>query len=104
MMCSSWCLKVYMWPTCVTFDVAAVYNREADVATYTIKSVDDPRTLHKILYIRPPANSISMNDLTTLWENKIGKKLERIYVPEEQVLKNIQGKIKSYLFSVFLAR
>ncbi|KAL8556087.1 hypothetical protein ACS0TY_003771 [Phlomoides rotata] len=68
----------------------AVYNREEDIATYTIKAVDDSRTLNKILYVRPPANCISMNDLTTLWENKIGKKLERIYVPEDQVLKNIQ--------------
>lgn len=72
--------------------VAAVYNKEEDIATYTIKSVDDPRTLNKILYIRPVANTISMNDLTTLWENKIGKKLKRVYVPEEQVLKDIQGE------------
>ncbi|KAI3446128.1 hypothetical protein Pfo_002793 [Paulownia fortunei] len=68
----------------------AVYNKEEDIATYTIKAVDDPRTLNKILYIRPPANSISMNDLATLWENKCGIKLERIYVPEERVLKDIQ--------------
>ncbi|KAK6136572.1 hypothetical protein DH2020_029686 [Rehmannia glutinosa] len=76
----------------------AVYNKEEDIATYTIKAVDDPRTLNKILYIRPPANSISMNDLVTLWENKCGVKLERIYVPEDQVLKNIQGKINFYIY------
>ncbi|KAH6789367.1 NmrA-like negative transcriptional regulator family protein [Perilla frutescens var. frutescens] len=68
----------------------AVYNKEEDIATYTIKAVDDPKTSNKILYVRPPANTISMNDLTTLWENKIGKKLERVYVPEEQVLRDIQ--------------
>lgn len=71
-------------------NMKAVYNKEADIAKFTIKAVDDPRTSNKILYIRPPANTISMNELTTLWEKKIGKKLERIYVPEEQVLKNIQ--------------
>ncbi|PIN12188.1 hypothetical protein CDL12_15210 [Handroanthus impetiginosus] len=65
-------------------------KREEDIATYTIRAVDDPRTLNKIHYIRPPANTISMNDLVSLWEKKIGKTLERIYVPEEQVLKNIQ--------------
>jgi hypothetical protein len=54
--------------------------------------VDDPRTSNKILYIKPPANTISFNDLVSLWEKKIGKTLERIYVPEEQLLKNIQGK------------
>ncbi|KAL0356697.1 UNVERIFIED_CONTAM: Phenylcoumaran benzylic ether reductase POP1 [Sesamum calycinum] len=71
-------------------NVKAVYNREEDIATYTVKAVDDPRTLNKILYIRPPANTISMNDLVSLWEKKIGKNLEKIYVPEEQVVKNIQ--------------
>ncbi|KAL7156631.1 hypothetical protein ABFS83_02G021900 [Erythranthe nasuta] len=68
----------------------AVFNTEEDIAAYTIKAVDDPKTLNKVLYIRPPANSISMNDLTTLWESKCGEKIERIYVPEEQVLKDIQ--------------
>ncbi|KAL9391439.1 hypothetical protein Peur_015359 [Populus x canadensis] len=68
----------------------AVFNKEDDIATYTIKAVDDPRTLNKILYIRPPANTISFNDLVSLWEKKIGKTLERIYVPEEQLLKNIR--------------
>lgn len=68
----------------------AIFNKEDDIGTYTIKAVDDPRTLNKILYIRPRANIYSFNDLVTLWEKKIGKTLERIYVPEEQVLKNIQ--------------
>ncbi|KAF8027283.1 hypothetical protein BT93_E0250 [Corymbia citriodora subsp. variegata] len=68
----------------------AVFNKEEDIGTYTIKAVDDPRTLNKILYIRPPANTYSFNDLVSLWEKKIGKTLERVYVPEEQVLKNIQ--------------
>ncbi|KAF6162295.1 hypothetical protein GIB67_008424, partial [Kingdonia uniflora] len=37
----------------------AVYNKEDDIGTYTIKVVDDPRTLNKILYIRPPENIYS---------------------------------------------
>ncbi|KHN20065.1 Isoflavone reductase like [Glycine soja] len=68
----------------------AVFNKEEDIGTYTINSVDDPRTLNKILYIRPPANTLSFNELVTLWEGKIGKTLERIYVPEEQLLKQIE--------------
>jgi len=68
----------------------AIFNKEEDIGTFTIKAVDDPRTLNKILYIRPPANTISFNDLVSLWEKKIGKTLERSYVPEDQVLKNIQ--------------
>ncbi|XP_042488571.1 phenylcoumaran benzylic ether reductase POP1-like [Macadamia integrifolia] len=68
----------------------AIFNKEEDIATYTIKAVDDPRTLNKILYIRSPGNISSFNDLVSLWEKKIGKTLERVYVPEEQLLKNIQ--------------
>ena len=72
--------------------VTAVFNKEEDIGTFTIKAIDDPRTLNKILYIRPPANTYSFNELVSLWEKKIGKTLERIYVPEEQLLKQIQGE------------
>ncbi|KAJ4789434.1 Isoflavone reductase-like protein [Rhynchospora pubera] len=68
----------------------AVFVTEEDIATYTIKAIDDPRTLNKILYMRPPENTLSPNELVSLWEKKIGKKLERVYVPEEEVLKRIQ--------------
>ncbi|CAN0866528.1 Phenylcoumaran benzylic ether reductase POP1 [Linum grandiflorum] len=68
----------------------AIFNKEEDIATYTIKAVDDPRTLNKALYVRPPGNIISLNDLVSLWEKKIGKTVERTYISEEQLLKNIQ--------------
>jgi len=60
--------------------------------------VDDPRTLNKILYIRPQNNTYSFNELVALWEKKIGKTLEKEYIPEEQVLKNIQGNCPGILF------
>ncbi|CAI0437999.1 unnamed protein product [Linum tenue] len=69
---------------------------------------DDPRTLNKILYIRPPANTICFNDLVSLWEKKIGKTLERSYISEEQLLKNIRESapplnvILSIGYSVFV--
>ncbi|XP_058092062.1 phenylcoumaran benzylic ether reductase Betv6-like [Magnolia sinica] len=68
----------------------AIFVKEDDIGTFTIKAVDDPRTLNKVLYLRPPANIYSFNDLVSLWEKKIGKTLERIYVPEEQLLKDIE--------------
>ncbi|XP_061983180.1 phenylcoumaran benzylic ether reductase POP1-like isoform X1 [Populus nigra] len=71
-------------------DTKVVFNKEDDIATYTIKAVDDPRAVNKTLFIKPPSNIISSNDLVSLWEKKIGKKIERIYVHEEQLLKNIQ--------------
>ncbi|XWS25785.1 hypothetical protein CRYUN_Cryun27aG0097200 [Craigia yunnanensis] len=68
----------------------AAFNYEGDIGTYTIKAVDDPRTLNKILYIRPPKNIYSFNEVVPLWEKLIGKTLEKTYIPEDQLLKQIQ--------------
>ena len=82
---------ILLYFTHFIFASPAVFNKEDDIGTYTIKAADDPRTLNKILYIRPSQNTYSFNEIVSLWEKKIGKTLEKIYVPEEQVLKNIQG-------------
>ncbi|KNA25973.1 hypothetical protein SOVF_001380 [Spinacia oleracea] len=69
--------------------IEPVHNKEDDIGTYTIRAVDDPRTLNKTLYIKPFGNTLSFNELVFLWEKKIGKTIQKEYVPEEQVLKNI---------------
>ncbi len=56
--------------------------------------MDDPRTLNKQLLIRPEPNIKSINEVVLLWENKIGHNLEKTYVPESEVLKQIEGKNK----------
>lgn len=68
----------------------AICVSEADIATYTIKAVDDPRTLNKILYMRPPANIYTHNELVSLYEKKSGKTLTKIYLTEEEVVKKIK--------------
>ncbi|KAF8657084.1 hypothetical protein HU200_060422 [Digitaria exilis] len=67
-----------------------VYVDEGDVATYTVLAADDPRAENKTLYIKPPANTLSHNELLSLWEKKTGKTFERVYIPDEAVLKQIQ--------------
>ncbi|KAL8231080.1 hypothetical protein R6Q57_000858 [Mikania cordata] len=67
-----------------------VMVKEEDIALTTIKAVDDPRTLNKTLIFRPSGNTVSFNEIVSIWESKIGKTLERTYVSEEQLLKNIQ--------------
>ncbi|KAM3757389.1 hypothetical protein ACB098_02G183900 [Castanea mollissima] len=67
-----------------------IFSKEEDIATYTIKAVDDPRTLNKVLHLRPPANILSFNEIVSLWEKKIGKTLEKTYLLEDQLLKKIQ--------------
>ncbi|KAH0854428.1 hypothetical protein HID58_065324 [Brassica napus] len=71
-------------------DAKAIINTEEDIVAYTMKAVDDPRTLNKILYVHPPKNIVSQNDMVSLWEGKIGKTLEKTYVSEEELLKSIQ--------------
>lgn len=66
-----------------------VFVKEKDVAAFTIKAVDDPRTLNKALHLRPPGNVYSMNELVEIWEAKIGKKLERVFVSEQELLRRI---------------
>jgi hypothetical protein len=72
---------------------AGVFVKESDVAAFTISAVDDPRTLNKVLYLRPPGNVYSLNELIEIWESKIGKKLEKIYEPEEELLRKIKGTL-----------
>lgn len=64
----------------------AVYVNEEEIGVFTIKAVDDPRTLNKTLYLRLPANTLSFNEVVSLWEKKIDKTLEKVYIPDEQVL------------------
>ena len=71
--------------------LTVIFSKEEDIATYTIKAVDDPRTLNKVLHIRPSANILSFNEIVSLWEKKIGKTLEKTYLLEDQLLKKIQG-------------
>eukprot|EP00249_Psilotum_nudum_P035957 c602_g1_i1 orf=465-1403(+) len=68
----------------------AVYVAEDDIGEYTINAVDDPRTLNKILYIRPPANILSLNELVAMWERKISKTLQKEFVSKEILIKQME--------------
>lgn len=45
-----------------------------------IRAVDDPRTLDKVLYVRPLTNMRSFGQLVYLLEKRTGRTLERHYV------------------------
>ncbi|KAK4435534.1 Isoflavone reductase [Sesamum alatum] len=72
-------------------NVKAVFMDEDDVATYTIKSIDDPRTLNKTLYLRPPENILSQRELVEKWEKLTGTTLEKISIPGEDFLALLKG-------------
>lgn len=80
--------------------MAGVFVSERDVAAFTIMAVDDPRALNKVVYLRPPGNVYSMNELVGIWEGKIGKKLEKVFVSEQELLRRIHGNenLEFFLF------
>ncbi|KAJ4806782.1 Isoflavone reductase-like protein [Rhynchospora pubera] len=84
-------------------DVQVTYVNDRDVATYVIKTVDDPRTLNKILYITPRENFYSLNQLVALWENKTGKALEKKYVTKEELLAKISCSPSPLNFQLSIA-
>ncbi|XVE93278.1 hypothetical protein REPUB_Repub01dG0177000 [Reevesia pubescens] len=65
----------------------AVLNYEEDVANYTLKAATDPRTVNRVMIIRPPRNIVSQLDLICAWEEKLGQTLKKIHVPEEEIVK-----------------
>ncbi|KAL6641672.1 hypothetical protein ACP70R_019853 [Stipagrostis hirtigluma subsp. patula] len=70
--------------------VKVIFVDEDDVATYTIKSIDDPRTLNKTVYLRPQENVLTQNELITKWEQISGKVLEKIHIPAEEFLSSMK--------------
>ncbi|OVA11785.1 NmrA-like [Macleaya cordata] len=64
----------------------AIYVDEDDIAMYTIKTIDDPRTLNKTFYLRPPANILSQREVIGIWEKLIGKVLEKSTISKEEFL------------------
>lgn len=71
--------------------VAAIFLDEDDIATYTIKTIDDPRTLNKTVYLRPPENILSQRQLVELWEKVSGRTLEKRSISAEDFLASMKG-------------
>ncbi|XP_048544986.1 isoflavone reductase homolog [Triticum urartu] len=72
-------------------NVKVIFMDEDDVATYTIKSIDDPRALNKTIYLRPPENILSQTELIAKWEKLSGEVLERIPIPSDEFLASMEG-------------
>jgi len=66
------------------------FVNEKDMAAVAMRAVEDPRTLNKILHLRPQENLCSLDKLVSLWENKIGKTLKKTYIREEELVKKVQ--------------
>ncbi|CAA2966366.1 bifunctional pinoresinol-lariciresinol reductase [Olea europaea subsp. europaea] len=67
-------------------NLKGIYVNEDDIATYTIKTIDDPRTLNKTIYICPPENILSQREVVQKWEKLIGKELHKITLSKDDFL------------------
>ncbi|XP_060207747.1 bifunctional pinoresinol-lariciresinol reductase-like isoform X1 [Lycium barbarum] len=68
----------------------AVFVDEDDIATYTIKTIDDPTTLNKTLHLRPPKNILSQIEIVQIWEKLIGKELQKSTLTKEDFLASMK--------------
>lgn len=73
-------------------NIKGIYVDEDDIAMYTIKTIDDPRTLNKTVYIRPPENILSQREVVQIWEKLIGKELQKSSISAEQFLSSMEGQ------------
>ncbi|KAK6921128.1 NmrA-like domain [Dillenia turbinata] len=66
--------------------VKAYFVTGTDIGKFTIKTLDDVRTINKSIHFRPPSNYLNINELATLWEGKIRRTLPRVTVTEDDLL------------------
>ncbi|KAI7733034.1 hypothetical protein M8C21_029827 [Ambrosia artemisiifolia] len=74
--------------------LAVVFMDEDDVATYTVKTVDDSRMLNKTLYLRPHKNILTHNQLIEKWEKLTNQTFEKVHISAKDFLASIKGAYK----------
>lgn len=91
-----------MEPTIVkkVFVCAAYFVDGFDIGKFTMKLVDDARALNKVVHFRPSSNYYSMNELASLWENKVGRKIPRVTISEDDLLALAAGSIIFFKFGL----
>lgn len=79
---------------------AAYFVAGTDIGKFTMKIVDDVRAINKSVHFRPSSNFYNMNELSSLWEKKIGRTLPRVTVTEEDLLAIAAGLPSNSGFSL----
>lgn len=72
-------------------DFLVVWNNEEDIASYVIHSIEDPRAKNKTIYICPPENVLSLNEVVSIWEEISGTTLQKTYISESKWLEDTKG-------------
>lgn len=69
----------------------AYFIAGSDIGKFTMKAIEDVRTVNKTVHFQPPTNLLNINELASLWEDKIGRKLPRLPVSEDDLLSAARG-------------
>ncbi|XP_027367033.1 leucoanthocyanidin reductase-like [Abrus precatorius] len=77
---------IYQLEIYVNGNVKAYFVDGIDIGKFTMKVVDDVRTVNKNVHFRPSNNCYSINELAYLWENKIGRTIPRVTISEDDLL------------------
>eukprot|EP01018_Ginkgo_biloba_P034754 Gb_24826 [translate_table: standard] len=67
-----------------------IWVDEDDITAYTMKAIDDSRTLNKTVYIHPPQNILSQSEVVQIWEKLCGRLLEKPCILKEDWLTQMQ--------------
>ncbi|XVE64079.1 hypothetical protein DITRI_Ditri07aG0072400 [Diplodiscus trichospermus] len=70
--------------------VKAYFVAGTDIGKFTMMSINDDRTLSKTVHFQPPSNLLNINEMASLWEEKIGRKLPRVTITEKDLLQRAQ--------------
>ncbi|XVE58710.1 hypothetical protein DITRI_Ditri04bG0190900 [Diplodiscus trichospermus] len=70
--------------------VKAYFVAGTDIGKFTVMSINDDRTLNKTVHFQPPSNLLNMNQMASLWEEKIGRTLPSVTITEEDLLQRAQ--------------
>ncbi|XVF53951.1 hypothetical protein PTKIN_Ptkin05aG0141700 [Pterospermum kingtungense] len=70
--------------------VKAYFVAGTDIGKFTVMSINDDRTLNKTVHFQPPTNLLNMNEMASLWEEKIGRTLPRVTITEQHLLQKAQ--------------
>ncbi|KAF9595326.1 hypothetical protein IFM89_038478 [Coptis chinensis] len=88
--------------------VKAYFVDGTDIGKFTVKVVDDARTINKRVHFRPPSNYLNINELANLWERKIQRNLPRVTITEDNLLDAAkencipQSTVASFTHDIFI--
>ncbi|CAJ1932259.1 unnamed protein product [Sphenostylis stenocarpa] len=89
-------------------NVKAYFVDGNDIGKFTMKTIDDMRTLNKNVHFRPSGNCYSINELASLWEIKIGRTIPRLTVTGDDLLAKAaencipQSVVASFTHDIFI--